>query len=160
MRTKNPHFRFVVITDDITTAKKFFPNFEVLHFNIGLDYAIVQNAHYLILSNSSFAFFPAWLSTNLKFCIAPKYWSQYNESDGYWGLGYNITSGWMYQDRSGKLQTYEECLADCEAYKAGKRDLLPPLYEKKIFFLWRRNMERKAKKAWKILSKKVGARLS
>lgn len=105
----NPNFRFVVITDDVQTAKKFFPNFEVHHFSIAKDYVVIKNASYLILSNSSFACLPAWLNENLKFCIAPKYWSQYNTSDGYWGCSYNLMSGWHYLDRNGQILNYEEC---------------------------------------------------
>jgi hypothetical protein len=113
----NKDFKFVVITDDIYEAKKFFPNYDVFHFNIAKDYIIVKNAHYLIMSNSSFAWFPAWLSINLKYCIAPKYWAGHNISDGYWGCGYNITKGWMYQDREGGLFTYESCVKEFEEYQ-------------------------------------------
>ncbi len=113
----NKKFRFIVITDDVSEAKKFFPNYDVLHFNIAKDYVVVKNAHYLILSNSSFGWFPAWLSTELKYCIAPKYWARHNVSDGYWSCGYNITKGWMYQDRDGKLNNYETCVKEFKEYQ-------------------------------------------
>lgn len=113
----NRFFRFIVITDDVLTAKKFFPNYAVFHFSIGKDFSVIKNAHYLILSNSSFGWFPAWLNENLKFCIAPKYWARHNHSDGYWSLGYNITSGWHYLDRNGTLFDYEECLTELQEYK-------------------------------------------
>ncbi|MEN9621732.1 MAG: hypothetical protein RLZZ67_166 [Candidatus Parcubacteria bacterium] len=116
MRTINPNFKFVVITDDVTTAKKFFPDFDAYHFDTAKDYIIIKNAHYLILSNSSFAFFPAWLSTTLKYCIAPKYWGRHNTSDGYWSLGYNINDGWNYLDREGKIFTSTECCTEFESY--------------------------------------------
>lgn len=118
VRAINQNFRFVVITDDEKTARKFFPKFEVHHFSIAKDYVVIKNAKYLILANSSFAWFPAWLNENLKFSIAPKYWSQYNTSDGYWGCGYNITSGWWYQDRNGNLQDYDTCLKELKGYIA------------------------------------------
>lgn len=112
----NKHFKFVVITDDIQTAKKFFPKLDIFHFGMAKDYVVIKNAKYLILSNSSFAWFPAWLNENLKFCIAPKYWSQHNVSDGYWGCGYNITKEWYYQDRQGKLFNYDDCLKEIRDY--------------------------------------------
>jgi len=112
----NSNFKFVVITDDVYTAKKFFPNYEIFHFSIAKDYVIIKNAKYLILSNSSFAWFPAWLNENLKFCIAPKYWGRHNISDGYWSLGYNITKGWMYQDKDGNLSNYDECKKEFNEY--------------------------------------------
>lgn len=123
MRKINRKFKFVVITDDVLAAKKFFPDLDVFHFNIATDYVIIKNAKYLILSNSSFAWFPAWLNENLKFCIAPKYWAQHNFSDGYWGLGYNITSGWHYLDRQGKLSNYKTCLGEFKKYMKNHRDI-------------------------------------
>lgn len=123
MQKINPRFKFIVITEDVVTAKRFFPNFDVFHFSISKDYVIIKNAHYLILSNSSFAWFPAWLNENLKFCIAPKYWGRHNISDGFWSLGYNITKGWMYQDRKGELQDYDSCLKDLKTYMAKNEDL-------------------------------------
>ena len=32
------------ITDDVNTARRFFPNFDVLHFDIAKDYSIIKNA--------------------------------------------------------------------------------------------------------------------
>lgn len=116
MRAINKNFRFIVITDDVSCAKKFFPHFKVLHFSIGKDYVIIKNAKYLILSNSSFAWFPAWLNKDLRFCIAPKYWSQYNTSNGFWGCSYNITKDWLYLDRHGKLNDYDTCLKELHLY--------------------------------------------
>ncbi|MBI2627531.1 alpha-1,2-fucosyltransferase [Candidatus Nomurabacteria bacterium] len=118
----NKNFKFVVITDDTYEAKKFFPQYDVFHFSIAKDYAIIKNAHYLILSNSSFAWFPAWLSENLKYCIAPKYWAGHNVSDGYWICGYSITAGWMYQDRNGNLSDYDTCTKEFTNYKKSHPD--------------------------------------
>jgi len=123
MRRINPAFKFVVVTDDVRTAKRFFPDFDVFHWNIGKDYAVIKNAHYLILSNSSFAWFPAWTSVNLKYCIAPKYWGRHNISDGYWSMGYNITTGWMYQDRKGNLHDYDTCLKELDKYMERHEDM-------------------------------------
>jgi len=116
MRKINPRFKFIVVTDDPKTAKKFFPGFEVHHWSIGEDYSVIKNAKYLILSNSSFAFFPAWLSEDLKYCIAPKYFARFNISDGYWSLGYNLVRGWNYLDRKGNLSDYETCKKESDAY--------------------------------------------
>jgi hypothetical protein len=116
MRKINPRFTFVVITEDVPTAKRFFPDFDVFHFSVAKDYSVIKNAHYLILSNSSFAWFPAWLSDRLKLCIAPKYWGRHNKSDGYWSLGYAITEGWQYQDREGRLFDAETCTAELNDY--------------------------------------------
>ena len=119
----NKNMAFIVITDDVVSAKKFFPKYDVLHFNIGKDYSIIKNAYYLILSNSSFPWFPAWLNENLKFCIAPKYWARHNISDGYWSLGYNITSDWHYLDKNGDLFDYDYCIQEFKKYKEKNKTL-------------------------------------
>lgn len=142
----NNNFRFIVITDDVYTAKKFFPNYDVFHFSIAKDYVVIKNAKYLILSNSSFAWFPAWLSKDLKYCIAPKYWGRYNISDGYWSCGYNITSEWNYLDRDGKLNNYETCLTELKEYINYHKDL----FSNKIIY----NLPHK-KKLKSILKKKL-----
>ena len=113
----NPKFRFIVITDDPKTARRFFPSFETYHFNIGKDYSIIKNAHYLILSNSSFPYFATLTSNTIKKIIAPKYWGRHNISDGYWSCGYNIYRNHLYLDRFGRLFTYEECKNEFEEYK-------------------------------------------
>jgi len=120
MRLINSNFRFVVITDDVERASNQFPNFEVKHFDIATDFSIIKNAHYLILSNSSFPYFATLLSDTVKYILAPKYWGRYNISDGYWACGYNIFRNHNYLDRAGDLFTYDECVREFEEYK--KRD--------------------------------------
>lgn len=117
MRKINPNFIFVVITDDVERASAQFPDFEVKHFGIATDFTIIKNAHYLILSNSSFPYFATLLSDTVKYILAPKYWGRYNISDGYWACGYNIFRNHNYLDRVGNLFTYEECVLEFEEYK-------------------------------------------
>lgn len=116
----NYQMKFYIITDDVKYTRKLLPEFESFHFSIGKDYAIINNAHYLILSNSSFAFFPAWLNEKVKCIIAPKYWARHNISDGFWALSFNLYQGWLWQDRSGKLFTYSECENEYAIYKREK----------------------------------------
>ena len=113
----NPNFEFIVITDDIHRAKHFFPSFKILHFNIAKDYTIIKNAHYLILSNSSFPYFATLCSETIKYIIAPKYWGRYNISDGYWCCGYNIFKNHNYIDRDNNIFTFDECEKEFEEYK-------------------------------------------
>ena len=117
MLTINKRFKFVVITDDVVTAKIFFPNFSIFHFSIEKDYSVIKNAKYLILSNSSFPYFATFTSETLKYIIAPKYWGRHNISDGYWSCGYNMYRNYNYLDREGNLFTYDECAKEFEKYK-------------------------------------------
>ncbi|MDA8130455.1 MAG: glycosyl transferase [Elusimicrobia bacterium] len=118
MRREKPGMRFVVVTDDVKYARKLLPEFEAYHLGIGRDYAAVKNARYLVLANSSFAFFPAWTSETVRKVIAPKYWARHNVSDGFWACAFNLYRDWLWQDRDGELRTYEQCAAEYERYRA------------------------------------------
>ncbi len=119
MRRINPDMRFLIITDEVENAHKVLPGFDAVTNDIGRDYAIIKNARYLLLSNSSFAVFPAMTSTELKYAIAPKYWARHNVSDGYWASEQNIYSFLHYQDRKGRIWEPDECKAELDRYKAG-----------------------------------------
>jgi hypothetical protein len=112
----DPNFKFIVITDDVYTAKIFFPNFHVFHFDIATDFSIIKNAQYLILSNSSFPYYATLCSDTVKYIIAPKYWGRHNISDGYWSCGYNIFRNHNYIDRENKIFTYDECKKEFQEY--------------------------------------------
>ena len=117
MKKIRPDMEFMIVTDDVETANKMLPGIEAHHFDIGKDYVTLKNAHYLLLSNSSFACLPAHTSETVKFIIAPKYWARHNVSDGYWASEQNIYSLFHYMDRKGRLFTAEECKKELEEYK-------------------------------------------
>lgn len=122
MKKIRPDMEFVIITDDVKTAERILPGIEAHHFDIGKDYVTLKNAHYLLLSNSSFACLPAHTSETLKFAIAPKYWARHNVSDGYWASEQNIYSLFHYMDRKGRMFTAKECREELAAYqKRSKR---------------------------------------
>ena len=112
---------FMIVTDDVEAAGKMLPGIEAHHFDIGKDYVTLKNAHYLLLSNSSFALFPAHTSETLRFAIAPKYWARHNVSDGYWASEQNIYSLFHYMDRKGRLFSADECRRELEEYKKRSR---------------------------------------
>ena len=120
MRKINSRLEFIIITDDVKYAKRLLPEYKSCHFNIGKDYSIVKNAMYLILSNSSFGFFPAWTNEKVKHIIAPKYWARHNVSDGFWACAFNLYENWMWQDREGGIFTYDQCFGEYELYKQQK----------------------------------------
>jgi len=119
MKKINPHMEFMIITNDVKEAGRLLPGIPAYNFDLAKDYAIIKNAKYLLLSNSSFAYFPAFTSNTVKYILAPKYWARHNVSNGYWASEQNIYQGWHYQDRHGRVFSYEECLAELEDYKAG-----------------------------------------
>lgn len=109
---------FMAVTDDLAAAKRILPEVEAYHFDLAGDYTVIKNARYLIVSNSTFAFFPAFTSDTVQTIIAPKYWARHNVSDGYWASEQNIYSDFLYMDRKGKLFTAEECRNELAYYKA------------------------------------------
>lgn len=125
MRKINPKMEFMIITNDVKEAARILPGIPAYNFDLAKDYSIIKNAKYLLLSNSSFAYFPAFTSNTVKYILAPKYWARHNVSDGYWASEQNIYRGWHYQDRNGKVFSYEECLEELEVYKR-----ISPLYRK------------------------------
>lgn len=117
MRREHPGMRFMVVTEDTQTAQKLLPEIPAFHFGPAGDYVAVKNARYLIISNSSFAFFPAYTSDTVRKVIAPKYWARHNVSDGYWASEQNIYEDFLYMDRHGRLFTAEQCRRELAVYR-------------------------------------------
>lgn len=63
--------KFIVITDDVKYGHECFPQYEILNNNILTDFNLINKAKYLIISNSSFAWWATWLNEN-NYVIAPK----------------------------------------------------------------------------------------
>ena len=93
IQKENPDMKFEVHTDDVETAKRFFPLFPIVH-NVGVNWRSVRFAKYLIISNSSFFILPAILNENVKKVIAPRYWARRNT--GVWALPQNFYSRFYY----------------------------------------------------------------
>lgn len=117
MKRLRPDMEFMIVTDDVEAARKLFGEIPAYHFTLDKDYVTIKNAKYLLLSNSSFAFFPAFTSETVEEIVAPKYWARHNVSDGYWASEQNIYSGWKYMDRTGRVFTAEECKKELNKYK-------------------------------------------
>jgi len=117
MKSMKPDMKFLVVTDDIGYAKRLFPDFTCYHGGINADYYIINSAKWLILSNSSFAWFSAWLNERAKTIIAPKYWARYNVSDGYWASSNIFTKGFEYLNREGNLENYSSIISQLKNSK-------------------------------------------
>jgi len=114
----NPNMEFAIVTDDIAAANHVLPEYPAYHQDIAWDFVAIKNCRNIICSASTFACFPLWMSETLEYCIAPKYWFDYNRSNGWWSLGcsiYNYPTHYM--DRDGNLFTPDECKREWEEYK-------------------------------------------
>jgi hypothetical protein len=117
MLSINSNMKFLLITDDVQCANDFMPfPIQAIHVDVGFDYYVVNQAKWLIISNSTFGWWAAWLNKNVNEIIAPKYWARHNVSDGYWATGDSYTRGFNYMDRDGQLFDFETCRANALKY--------------------------------------------
>ena len=89
MKKINQNMKFEVHTDDPELAKKFFPDYKIIH-NAGVNWRTVRYARYSIISNSSFYILPRWLKHNTggdAYTIAPRFWARHNT--GEWSMPQN-----------------------------------------------------------------------
>ncbi|MCR5405080.1 MAG: glycosyl transferase [Butyrivibrio sp.] len=163
MRKIRPDMEFMAVTDDVEAAYKILPEVKAVTNDIGKDYVTIKNARYLLLSNSSFAVFPAMTSDELKFAIAPKYWARHNVSDGYWASEQNIYSCFHYMDRKGRLFTPEQCRKELQKYKKKSKKyrninqrqtgIMELLQRLRVKFVYARYM---GKKIWRKIERESG----
>ena len=115
VKSINANAKFLVITNDIEEATKFFPNYRIYHFDVLGDYYVVNQARYLIIANSTFSWWASWLNQRTDFTIAPKYWLNYSTGSGRWLPSDSITSRYHYVDEQGNLQTAQQCMDELTA---------------------------------------------
>ena len=140
MLHNNPNVKFVIVTDDPKTAKQLIPNVDIVGSAISeekdqyqkniswytypggpvsIDYSILNNAKYAIISSSTFAFWPIWTSNELLNVIAPKYWFDWSRSDGWWRPFDCIVydEKWLWLDTEGNLYRSDTCIKERETYE-------------------------------------------
>lgn len=162
MRKMNPNMQFMIITNDVKEAEKFLPGIKAYNFDLAKDYAILKNAKYLLMANSSFTYFPALTSEVGQYVIAPKYWARHNVSDGYWASEQNIYEGFHYMDRKGRLFTAEECRRELEEYKKKSKryrrlnekpkDIILKMYQIKSWYMYKKYY---LKKIWRGVIRRI-----
>ncbi|MEO5646618.1 MAG: alpha-1,2-fucosyltransferase [Candidatus Paceibacterota bacterium] len=84
---------------------------------IGIDFSLLMNARYLIIPNSSFSWWAAYLNTTNKIIVAPKYWARFNIADGFWSPFDIITYGFTYLDKQGNVFSSEQCWEEKNAFE-------------------------------------------
>ena len=139
MRENNPDIEFVIVTDDPGTASQYIPGVPVVGSAVseekdqyqkniswykypggpvGIDYSILNTAKYAIISASTFAFWPIWTNNDLVNVIAPKYWFDWNISDGWWRMKDGIVNDqrWLWMDQQGGLYETNTCIEHAAVY--------------------------------------------
>ncbi|RPG17957.1 MAG: hypothetical protein CBC84_001800 [Pelagibacteraceae bacterium TMED124] len=94
---------FKIVTDDEKYAEKLLPDVEILKGDISNDFLYIQEAKYIIVSNSSFAYFPINLGKKPILTIAPLLWSRFNNKFKRWASPANYYPEWAWQDYQGNI---------------------------------------------------------
>ena len=106
--------RFLIVTDDSAYAKYLFPELEVLKGGVSECYAALYGAQSLVVSNSSFSYFPIKTRDDNPLVIAPYQWSRFANNYNRWAAPCNVYSDWLWQDQAGVIRNYEECMSNVE----------------------------------------------
>lgn len=109
--------RFAIITDDIEYAKSILPGYPILSRETQMDsdfdkiehdFSLLQQAHKLIIGNSSFGWWAAWTNPNKPFVLAPRLWAGHNSECERWSPGSILTSGWNWLGQNGGIRSSQE----------------------------------------------------
>lgn len=104
--------QFVVVTDDVNYARALFPELPTVSGNVAECYAAVYGAKQLVVSNSSFAYFPICTRLDKPLVIAPYQWSRFNNPFGRWAAPCNVTTDWVWQKPDGAIANSAEIFAN------------------------------------------------
>jgi len=77
MLSINSNLEFLVVTDDVESARKVFPDFNITSNSLAEDFATMYYAKYIIIPNSSLSWWSAWLNED-NVVVAPQGWFNYN----------------------------------------------------------------------------------
>lgn len=100
--------QFVVVTDDRAYAKSLFPKLPIVSDSIAECYAAIYGAKNLVVSNSSFAYFPVCTRLDKPLVIAPYQWSRFNNKFDLWAAPCNVNMDWSWQKPNGDLASLTE----------------------------------------------------
>lgn len=110
IKKKNPNIKFLIVTDDKIYAKRLFPNLPIISKSISECFIKLQNVKYLILSNSSFSFFPIFFSNfDKNIIVAPYLWARFNNKQKLWCSPSNYYKNWIWIDIKGEIVNKKSC---------------------------------------------------
>tara|TARA_B100000161_G_scaffold217271_1_gene162273 strand:+ start:666 stop:1652 length:987 start_codon:yes stop_codon:yes gene_type:complete len=108
MKRIKKDLNFSIVTDDYNYASKLLPEIDILRGNIHEDFSRIFYAKYIIVSNSSFPYFPINLGEKPKYIIAPAHWARFANNKDKWVSPANYYKSWSYQNQLGKILSKKE----------------------------------------------------
>ena len=102
--------KFVIVTDDQEYSKDLFPALEIVKAGIAESYIALHQASYLIVSNSSFSYFPIKTKAEKPYVIAPMHWARFDNKFKRWSSPANLYLDWNWLDNDDRLFSYDECV--------------------------------------------------
>lgn len=100
---------FVIVTDDYRYAKKLFPKLEIISNNIQLCFAAIMGCKNIVLSNSSFSYFPIFYGSKKNIIYAPYQWARFNNPMNIWVSPCNYYKNWKWINFSGQIVKNKDC---------------------------------------------------
>jgi|LakMenEpi03Aug12_release.lakeMendotaPanAssembly.Ray.scaffolds.fasta_scaffold01911_19 hypothetical protein len=95
--------KFIIVTDDENYCKRFLPGYQIISNSIEDCFMYLYKAKNIVVSNSSFSYFPILLQDTLPFVIAPSYWARHTSGFKRWASVSNYYPNWNWIDLNGKL---------------------------------------------------------
>lgn len=95
--------KFTIVTDDKRYCENLFPNYEVISGSIKECFLYLMNARNIIVSNSTFSYFPIKFQKKNPYVIGPAYWGRYNDKKKIWASPSNFYYDWNWINDNGKI---------------------------------------------------------
>ena len=151
MKKINPNIEFYVVTDDYDYAANLLPELKIIKGKINEDFINLFYAEYLIVSNSSFSYFPISLGRKPKKIIAPSNWARFGNPQGKWISPSNYYKNWSYQNEKGEIipiKNIEKSIKNTREFYAAYNILTTKdsISNKTIFSFLPRNLRKNIKK--------------
>lgn len=104
--------KFIIVTDDKKYCNNLFPNYKIISGSIEECFFYLMNAKNIIVSNSTFSYFPIKFQKKTPYVIAPAFWARYNDKQRIWASPSNFYDNWNWIDDTGKIQDNKKLKKD------------------------------------------------
>ena len=102
--------QFIVVTDDYPYAKALFPKYQIISGDVELCFNYIYSCSNIIVSNSTFSYFPITLSSVKKNVLAPVNWARFGNDKNRWISPANFYKNWLYIDQNNNVFNYKKLI--------------------------------------------------